>query len=132
MKKAFLCLLWKRDAKVHLGHSRLKLEAVYRLHKFGICHRVLDEEDNFVMHGDRIYVVDFAMAYARCGCEMTKDRVRLCAEAKLMEQAFGDGETNSVLKEIGVPPGWRVCLNQTTRVSEESQKRALFTDLYYS
>lgn len=65
-----------------------------------------------------MFIVGFSEAKARCGCEMTKDRVRLCPEMMLMEQQLGDGETNSVLKEIGVPPGWRGCLRQATEMAK--------------
>lgn len=33
-----------------------------------------------------------------------------------IEQEFGGGETNSVLEEIGVPPGWRGCLTEATEM----------------
>ena len=35
-----------------------------------------------------------------------------------MEQQFGDGEASSVLDEIGVPPGWRECLFEATKMAE--------------
>lgn len=35
-----------------------------------------------------------------------------------MEQQFGDGETNSVLEEIGVPPGWRGYLVEATKTAK--------------
>jgi predicted Ser/Thr protein kinase len=99
-----------RDPQAPFLHSRLRLEAVYKLHRFGIRHCGLDKEENFVVHGGKVYITGFSEAKTRCGCEMTRDRVRMCTELKRMEQQFGDGGTNKVLKEIGVPPGWRVCL----------------------
>jgi len=56
------------------------------------------------MHRDKVYIVGFSEAKARCSCEMTWDRVRLCPELKWVEQQLGNGETNVVLEEIGVPP----------------------------
>ena len=47
-------------------------------------------------------VVGFSEAKARCGCEMTRDCVRLCPEMMWMEQQFGDGETSNVLREAAV------------------------------
>ena len=64
-----------------------------------------------------MYIVGFSEAKERCGCEITRDRVRLCPEMMQMEQRFGDGETNNVLKEIGVPPGWRGCLIGATETA---------------
>ena len=48
---------------------------------------------------------------------MTRDRVRLCPELMWIEQQFGDGGTNGVLEEIGVPPGWRGCLAEAIRMA---------------
>jgi len=48
---------------------------------------------------------------------MTRDRVRLCPEMMWMEQQFGDGEASSVLKELGVPPGWRECLFEAAKMA---------------
>jgi len=64
-----------------------------------------------------VCIVGFSEAKARCGCEMTRDWVILCPEMMWMEQRFGDGETSSVLKEIGVPPGWRVCLFEAVKMA---------------
>ena len=98
--------------KTYFIRRRSKLEAAYRLHKAGVRHNGLHDQENFVTDGKTVYIVGFSEAKARCGCEMTKDRVRLCPELMWVERRFGNGETNSVLKEIGVPPGWRVCLDQ--------------------
>jgi len=105
------------DTSIKLIYSRSKLEAAYRLHKAGVRHCKLHDRETFVTHGDKVYVVGFSEAKARCGCEMTRDRVRLCPEMMWIEQKFGDGETNSVLKEIGVPPGWRGCLAEATKMA---------------
>lgn len=99
----------------------MKLEAAYRLHKFGIRHSGLGEARNFVAKGDKVYIIKFSGASTRCGCEMAWDRVRLCPELKEMERKFGHGEASAVLKEIGVPDGWRMCLYEPTRMPEESQ-----------
>ena len=87
--------------------SRSRLEAAYRLHKAGVHYWGCIEPENFVTHRGKVYMVSFFYAEARCGCEMTRDRVRLCPELLRVEQRFGNGETNNVLDEIGVPPGWR-------------------------
>lgn len=80
------------------------------------------------MHGEKVYIVGFSEAKARCGCEMSRDRVRLCPELMWVEQQFGGGETNSVLKEIGVPSGWRGCsAGPTTRMAGGSTSHP-FTD----
>ena len=105
------------ETNVKLICSRLKLEAVYRLHKAGVRHCGLHEEGNFVMHRDKVHIVGFSEAKARCACELTWDRVRLCPELTWVEQQFGDGGTNGVLEEIGVPPGWRGCSAEATRVA---------------
>jgi len=94
----------------------LKLEATYRLHKAGVRHCGLHNKENFVTHGDKVCIVGFSEAKPRCGCEITRDRVRLCPEMMQIEQEFGGGETNSVLEEIGVPPGWRGCLTEATEM----------------
>lgn len=96
--------------------SRSKLEAAYRLHKAGVRHCGLHDKENFVTHGEKVYIVGFSEAKARCGCEMTRDRVRLCPELMWIEQQFGNGETNSVLNEIGVPPGWREHLAEAVKM----------------
>jgi len=70
------------------------------------------------MHGDKVYVVGFSEAKARCGCEMTWDRVRPCPELAWVELQFGDGGTNGMLEEIGVPPGWKGCSAEATRKRE--------------
>ena len=95
-------------------HSRSKLEAAYRLHKAGIRHCELDSQANFLMHGGKVFIVGFSKATPRCGCEMTRYRVRLCPEMMQMERQLGDGRTNTVLEEIGVPHGWRTCLTEAT------------------
>ena len=97
--------------------SRSKLEAAYRLHKAGVRHFALHDKENFITHGGMVYIVGFSEAKPRCGCEITRDRVRLCPEMAWVEQQFGDGETNGVLKEIGVPLGWRGCSAEAARVA---------------
>jgi len=72
-----------------------------------------------------VYIVGFSEAKARCGCEMTRDRVKLCPELAWVEQQFGDGETNGVLNEIGVPPGWRGCFAEATRVAGGEYERSI-------
>jgi len=67
------------------------------------------------MDGDKVYIVGFSEAKARCGCEMTRDRVRLCPEMMWVEQQFGKGDDSNVLREIGIPPGWRRCLVEATK-----------------
>ena len=69
------------------------------------------------MHGDKVYIVGFSEAKARCGCEISWVRVRLCPEMTRLEQQFGDGKTNGVLEEIGVPRGWRGCSAEATGVA---------------
>ena len=64
-----------------------------------------------------MYIIGFSGAKARCGCEMTWDRIRLCPEMLWMEQQFGDGEASSVLKEVGVPLGWRECLFEAAKIA---------------
>ena len=60
--------------------SRSKLEAVYRLHKLLIRHGGLVKEKNFDTHEGKVYIIDFSKAKARCGCELTRDRIRFpCA-----------------------------------------------------
>ena len=98
-----LVLLWTLNIEC-LVRSRSKLEAVYRLHQLGIRHGGLGREKNFVTHEDKVYIIDFSKAKARCGCELTRDRIRLCTELVQMERQLGDGKTNRVLEEIGVPP----------------------------
>lgn len=111
-------LVFLLTLSIRLFRSRSKLEATYRLHQVGVRHYDLEGEENFITHGDRVYIVGFSQAEERCGCEITKDRVRLCPEMMWAEEQFGDGETNNVLKEIGVPPGWRMCLNEATWIVE--------------
>lgn len=120
------------NAKIGLVHSRSKLEAAYRLHAFGISHSGLDKARSFMVHGNKVFILDFSEARKRCGCEISWERVRLCKEMKWMEQQFGDGQTNRVLEEIGVPPGWRVCLNGVTEISKERQMRQQFAELALS
>ena len=67
------------------------------------------------MHRGKVYIVGFSEAKVRCGCEMTWGRVKLCPELEWVEQRLGNGETNAVLEEIGVPPGWRGCSSEATR-----------------
>ena len=112
-----------RNTQAPLPHSRPRLEAAYSLHRFGIRHCRLNKEENFILHGDKVYIVDFSEAKTRCGCEMTKDRVMLCPELKQMEEQLGDGKTNDVLKEIGVPPEWRACLKQDHQAFSRKQIR---------
>lgn len=90
---------------------------MYHLHKAGIRHCGFHDKETFAPHGDKMYIVGFSEAKARCGCVMTRDRVRLCPEMMWMERQFGDGEASSVLKEIGVPPGWRECLFEVARMA---------------
>ena len=99
-------------------NSRSKLEAAYRLHKAGVCHGGFQDPETFVTHEREVFVVGFSRAKARCGCEMTRDRLRLCPEMMWMEQELGDGGANKVLNEIGVPPGWERSLLEAAMVSE--------------
>ena len=62
-------------------------------------------------------IIGFSEAKERCGCKITWDRVRLCPEMMWMEQEFGGGEASSVLKEIGVPLGWRECLFEAVNMA---------------
>jgi hypothetical protein len=121
---------WRKDhstphTNVKLVYSRSKLEAAYRLHKAGVRHCGLHDKKNFVTHGDKVYIVGFSAAKARCGCEMTRDRLKLCPELIRIEQLFGDGETNSVLKEIGVPPTWREYLGEAARMAGRKHETAV-------
>jgi hypothetical protein len=54
-----------------------------------------------------VKIVGFARADRECTCDITWFRVKLCPEMRWIELDWGDGETSSVLKEIGVPAGWR-------------------------
>ena len=99
-------------------NSRSKLEAAYRLHKAGVCHGGFRNPEAFLTHKDKVFVVGFSEAKTRCGCEMTRDQLKLCSEMMWMERELGDGGANAVLEEIGVPFGWERSLVEAVKISE--------------
>ncbi|KAF9654104.1 hypothetical protein BDM02DRAFT_3181952 [Thelephora ganbajun] len=44
--------------------NRSKLEAAYRLHKVGVRHCGLNDKENFVTHGEKVYIIGFSEAKA--------------------------------------------------------------------